>query len=571
MKQILIIALSVVAFAAGQCPTTIKAPCTCSTTRFEPISIHCDRADSIESVIKALANPPQFIDSLTISNTPIEQISEGIFTGLSIRRLILQNNGLQDIKKGAFSGTLLNSLRELEIRSNGFEVIPENGITELRSLEALVLSDNNIEKIDDYTFLHYQSRTHLKKLDLSANKISQLPAQSLLGLENLQTLILDKNIFSSVPTEALKNVQTLEDLSLSVNKIKVIEPNALPLPSLKSLSLEIEILRPEVFQDTPGLLYLYLSNNRFSIVDPKSFYYVKQLKVLAMSHNVALKLIPFNAFQYIPSLIRLEMTDCSIGTLEEGAFHKTPKIQVISLARNKLKRVGVSMFSTLPYVQAIDLKQNQITTIDDYSFSRLKMLQKLDLSGNKLESVYPNTFFDTFEKSMESVLKVLYLYDNPWRCDHQIVWLAKWLRQTLDLQITAPGNLPARCTQPPELSGIDLRNAEPMIHVTLTTTTKKAVKPGYPMRAINTNSIEDWSSHTTYNPYERNEQAPVATNPLSTIITIIVIILAILCIVVVIVLIVNFLIKQKIKQVNFTVIQAVNVVITVLIHQMHLV
>uniref|UniRef100_A0AC35GS66 Uncharacterized protein n=1 Tax=Panagrolaimus sp. PS1159 TaxID=55785 RepID=A0AC35GS66_9BILA len=340
MKQLLIIALSVVAFAAGQCPTTIKAPCTCSTTRFEPISIHCDRADSIESVIKALANPPQYIDSLTISNTPIDQISEGIFTGLSIRRLILQNNGLQDIKKGAFSGTLLNSLRELEIRSNGFEAIPENGITELRSLESLVLSDNNIEKIDDYTFLHYQSRTHLKKLDLSANKISKLPAQSLLGLENLQTLILDKNIFSSVPTEALKNVQTLEDLSLSVNKIKVIEPNALPLPNLKSLSLEvnlIEILRPEVFQDTPGLLYLYLSNNRFSIVDPKSFFYIKQLKVLAMSHNVALKLIPFNAFQYIPSLIRLEMTDCSIGTLEEGAFHKTPKIQVISLARNKLK------------------------------------------------------------------------------------------------------------------------------------------------------------------------------------------------------------------------------------------
>uniref|UniRef100_A0A914QJV9 Uncharacterized protein n=1 Tax=Panagrolaimus davidi TaxID=227884 RepID=A0A914QJV9_9BILA len=115
------------------------------------------------TVIKALANPPQYIDSLTISNTPIDQISEGIFTGLSIRRLILQNNGLQDIKKGAFSGTLLNSLRELEIRSNGFEVIPENGITELRSLESLVLSDNNIEKIDDYTFLHYQSRTHLKK------------------------------------------------------------------------------------------------------------------------------------------------------------------------------------------------------------------------------------------------------------------------------------------------------------------------------------------------------------------------------------------------------------------------
>lgn len=48
--------------------------------------------------------------------------------------------------------------------------------------------------------------------------------------------------------------------------------------------------------------------------------------------------------------------------------------------------------------------------IDDYSFSRLKLLQKLDLSGNKLETLNPNTFFDTFEKSAESVLKVLYLY-----------------------------------------------------------------------------------------------------------------------------------------------------------------
>ena len=83
------------------------------------------------------------------------------------------------------------------------------------------------------------------------------------------------------------------------------------------------------------------------------------------------------------------------------------------------------MFNTLPHVQSIDVRQNQvnmiitfkflkrefqISTIDDYAFSRLKVLQKLDLSGNKLETVPPNVFFDTFEKSTQSVLKVLYLY-----------------------------------------------------------------------------------------------------------------------------------------------------------------
>lgn len=183
-------------------------------------------------------------------------------------------------------------------------------------------------------------------------------------------------------------------------------------------------MKAEVLQQASGLLYLYLSNNRFSVIDPKMFYYVSQLKVLAMSHNVAIKIIPFNAFQYTPSLIRLEMTDCSIGTIEQGTFHNTPKIQVIALAQNKLKRfalsffavvqitfrIGVSMFNTLPYVQSIDLKQNEITLVDDYAFSRLKMLQKLDLSSNQLQSLPVNTFFETFGQGSFSVLKVLYLY-----------------------------------------------------------------------------------------------------------------------------------------------------------------
>lgn len=72
------------------------------------------------------------------------------------------------------------------------------------------------------------------------------------------------------------------------------------------------------------------------------------------------------------------------------------------------------------------------------------------------------------------------------------------------------------------MTGIDLRNAESMIHVTLTTTTKKMAKPGYPMRAINTNAIiEDWGAHTTFSPYDENEHALVATSPLSTIIILI--------------------------------------------------
>uniref|UniRef100_A0AC34RQ71 Uncharacterized protein n=1 Tax=Panagrolaimus sp. JU765 TaxID=591449 RepID=A0AC34RQ71_9BILA len=534
--------------SSAQCPITIKAPCSCSSTRYEPVSIHCDKADSLESVLRALANPPQYIDSLIISNTPIDSVPEGIFAGLTIRRLILQNNGLREIQKGAFTGKLSDSIEQLEIRTNELEKIPEDGITELRNLESLVISDCQIINVPDYTFLHYHSRNRLKKLDLSDNKISTLPAQSLLGLDNLETLILDKNLFTSVPTEALKNVVTLEDLSMSVNKISQILPGALPLPNLKSLSLEvnqIESMKAEVLQQASGLLYLYLSNNRFSVIDPKMFYYVSQLKVLAMSHNVAIKIIPFNAFQYTPSLIRLEMTDCSIGTIEQGTFHNTPKIQVIALAQNKLKRIGVSMFNTLPYVQSIDLKQNEITLVDDYAFSRLKMLQKLDLSSNQLQSLPVNTFFETFGQGSFSVLKVLYLYDNPWHCDHQILWLTTWLRQSLDLQITAPGNAPARCIQPSELMGIDLRNADSMIQA-ITITTKKPVKPGSPMRAINAGNIDDWNNFkSTLQPIDR-ETAPVVVTPWTTTVIIIIgIIVLLFALALSIILLVNHCAKRQ--------------------------
>ena len=110
------------------------------------------------------------------------------------------------------------------------------------------------------------------------------------------------------------------------------------------------------------------------------------------------------------------------------------------------------------------------------------------------------------------------LVDNPWRCDQQILWLTAWLRQTLDLQITAPGSLPARCNQPAELLGMDLRNANSMIPPN--PTTKKAAKPGNPMRAINPGAIEDLKERSTIQPFDR-ERAPAVITPWATIFTII--------------------------------------------------
>lgn len=61
-----------------------------------------------------------------------------------------------------------------------------------------------------------------------------------MGLERLRRLSMDKNKFQSIPEQALATLSnTLEELWLSVNLIETIMPESLPLPQLKSLSLDV--------------------------------------------------------------------------------------------------------------------------------------------------------------------------------------------------------------------------------------------------------------------------------------------------------------------------------------------
>lgn len=43
-------------------------------------------------------------------------------------------------------------------------------------------------------------------------------------------------------------------------------------------------------------------------------------------------------FQYIPELIRLELANCLIDSIETNTFYTIPSIQVITLSGNKLKK-----------------------------------------------------------------------------------------------------------------------------------------------------------------------------------------------------------------------------------------
>lgn len=77
------------------------------------------------------------------------------------------------------------------------------------------------------------------------------------------------------------------------------------------------------------------------------FRFVPQLRTLGIGET-PISVIPANAFevssspfeedvfQYIPHLIRLEMSEAAVDTIERGAFQRTPNIQAIVLNKNRL-------------------------------------------------------------------------------------------------------------------------------------------------------------------------------------------------------------------------------------------
>lgn len=321
------------------CPATIRQPCNCATTRYEPVSVTCDGASSLTMILQAIGRPTVTIDSLLITNTLIRRLPAFAFQGYSVKRLVLRNNSLSEIDDEAFEGPLLTTLEELEIRNNLLTDIPQEGSTKLRRLLTLTLAKNEIETLNSSAFVNYRSKLILRKLDLSSNQIRHVQTEAFDGLASIQEINFDKNLLSSIPTEALRHLTSLEDLSMGVNYLKSVPNGALIFPNLKSLSLEVNQISnvsAEAFQGVPNLLYLYLSSNSFQTLDGEIFRYMPNLKVLAMGDNNLTK-ISSNAFQFIPGLVRLELAECKIEVVEPGAFQTTSKIQVVVLTKNRIR------------------------------------------------------------------------------------------------------------------------------------------------------------------------------------------------------------------------------------------
>lgn len=224
----------------------------------------------------------QNLQILDLTKNFISQLHVSQFSSMPrLRILNLSNNRLKYLPKDIFSGTVLEML---DLSHNTFNVIPSLSLSEVGgTLRHLLISTNNIEHIDSTTF---PDIPFLQHLDLSNNKLTILPDNVFTSLGLLQKLDLSSNSLRANFKELFHYAQSLKELHLA--NAGIFSTPHLPLPNLIHLNLSsnnIQSISKASVQELSKLKYLYLNNNKMSLIPSHVWTHLPLLKKLDLSNN----------------------------------------------------------------------------------------------------------------------------------------------------------------------------------------------------------------------------------------------------------------------------------------------
>ncbi|KRY67406.1 Leucine-rich repeat-containing protein 15 [Trichinella pseudospiralis] len=430
-----------------------------------PILVTCNQAGQLSDVLTALAvmrgsNLP--LQSVHIVGIRATNMPAHAFDGLDITELAIRRAGLKTLHQSTFDHTLLETLITLDLSDNELESVPTNALAKLRQLRRLRLSNNRIGQLPMDTFVGFLSRSRIHSLNLAGNSMTNFAALATAALDQLEQLSLENNNLTEIPYQCLsRHRATLNNLNLASNQISSLKPNSFDLPQLRSLSLEnnpIHELGIHGFTGLPHLLHLYISGTRLHSFEAEAFCPIYDLNYLSIGATAIVQL-PAQALRCLKNLLRLEMTNGILKTIETGVFQLAPNLRAIILANNRLKTIDQNTFAGLDHVYSIDLSRNQLQSVANFAFSSLKSLRHLDLSYNALQTLQPNTFEFSFNPELVD-MNVIYLCGNYWKCDVQLDWFRRWLREHIDVVVDRP-DCPAVCSEPPQLRAWPVRFLNP--------------------------------------------------------------------------------------------------------------
>jgi Leucine-rich repeat (LRR) protein len=333
---------------------------------------------------------------LILSDNIITTVKRGTFHDLKrVDNLILGNNNDLNLLPGALQGVQVLKTIGLTVR-RGTDLTTETGDVLRRVLQ-------NVQKAQEFRVTGINilqpgmfTGLNLISLHLSDNDINMIQPETFVGMSLLRILVIQKSKLRKILLGSFRHLDELTELHLGFNKIKSLKPGVFQgLPNLEILVLtdnkvttlsegifgalcEEHITNPCAYvthlsHDTrslqrnstcnmssalTSLRYLNLSFNRISSIHPHIFIHNVQLQSLLLKGNFMLTLQ--TDFLYIPSLLKLDISDCNVTELSTDSFKCIPNLLELDVSFNRIEIINVESLKQIGDLQVLFMSGNPL-------------------------------------------------------------------------------------------------------------------------------------------------------------------------------------------------------------------
>ncbi|BFZ12993.1 hypothetical protein BsWGS_16032 [Bradybaena similaris] len=393
-----------------------------------PLSCECRNTSVLEVSCKngRLLNIFTQIDNTTYSLSldhviDLRFIKKAHFQDLKASDIIMlriTSSFVEEIAEHAFSE--LSHLEYLDLSGNKLETIYDSSFAGLDCLRTLNLSHNQLSTLGQ----SLQLLAHLVTLDLSANYLKDFPAGVFKSQNSLTFLKLDGNPLRNLQHDAFEGVHSVRELRARDCSLVQIEDGVfLDMPALSVIDLGHNRLTSpplsSVLSKFSILRIMLLDHNEIKVLHQNIFEDV-HLQTLDLSYNRISKIdtLAFNK----ATLWSLDLSYNSLISLNRSVLQPLGKqLTHLNLAGNPLHQMQTGAFEDLELLETLNLSSCSLDSLEHFHLQKLPLLRKLDISHNSLHFL-SQPILDSFNK-----LDAVNLHENAWICDCHITFLRDWL------------------------------------------------------------------------------------------------------------------------------------------------
>ncbi|KAM4719066.1 uncharacterized protein FYW61_016622 [Anableps anableps] len=369
---------------------------------------------------------------LRLSQNKLSSVPTAIRTLQNLSQLDLSNNNISSVKCQDFSNQ--TKLKELSLQNNSIFALADCAFKDLVRLQILRLQSSQITDLKG-AFKHYLP--NLKRLHLNGNKLTAIGKWEFKGLKSLWNLSLHQNQIKILDKDCFVGLMNLTDIQLQSNGITT------------------QTLKTRPFSALFNLRRLDLSNNHikyFNITPLREtpFFNLSNLEELSLhgQHHRGKSGLPSNFLQGLKNLLRFNVRNSQLISLDKNTFVYTPKLERLDLSSNDLETLSTQLFAPIQNLKSLYISRITLQSLDFLMDANLTKLEFLQGRHNQYSVIT-----EAIIKSLPSLLYVDFKY-NSFYCDCDNAWFLNWTIANTQTQVNDAYNY--SCNYPDDFKGQNL-------------------------------------------------------------------------------------------------------------------